>query len=467
LQLEDSPDFGREIQLFERSINPGLQAVRDRDAGRQFNNTDFENILQFTKRYQNFAQAKYVNAIPNPAGKDDNERWKHMGEALLASIGSGQLSLPTQIYGRLISAYRAGDVTGFNQVIQEYNRCLGTAMPGMLSRPAVEFRFNQVEPFYLAMVLYVAVFLLAIFSWLVWPRTLGKTAALLTVLAFTVHTAGLLVRMYLQGRPPVTNLYSSALFVGWAAVLLCLIFERFYKNGIGSMCASVIGFSTLLIAHNLQLDGDTMEMLRAVLDTNFWLATHVIMVTMGYSAQFLAGLLGIIYIFRGVFTSSFDPGIQKTLSRMMYGVICFGALFSLVGTILGGIWADQSWGRFWGWDPKENGALLIVLWNAIVLHARWGGFAKGRGIATMCVFGNIVTSLSWFGTNMLGVGLHSYGFMDRAFGVLSAFILSQFIIMGIGLLPERYWRGLRRREESERESMVDRELPELSGARKT
>ena len=116
-----------------------------------------------------------------------------------------------------------------------------------------------------------------------------------------------------------------------------------------------------------------------------------------------------------------------------------------MGTILGGIWADQSWGRFWGWDPKENGALLIVLWNAIILHARWGGYVRERGIALMAVFGNIITSLSWFGVNMLGVGLHSYGFMDQAFGVLLAFIAGQLVIIGLGLIPQSYWRGIRAR----------------------
>ena len=252
--------------------------------------------------------------------------------------------------------------------------------------------------------------------------------------------------MYLQGRPPVTNLYSSAIFIGWTSVLLCLFLERFYKNGIGSVCASTIGFVTLLIAYNLQLDGDTLAMLRAVLDTNIWLATHVVAVTLGYSGTFLAGLLGIIYILRGVFTSAFDENTSKSLGRMMYGVVCFATLFSLVGTILGGIWADQSWGRFWGWDPKENGALAIVLWNAIILHARWGGFARERAIAVLTVFGNVVTSLSWFGVNMLGVGLHSYGFMDKAFGILIGFIISQLVIIGIGLVPTKYWRGIRARK---------------------
>jgi ABC-type transport system involved in cytochrome c biogenesis permease subunit len=295
------------------------------------------------------------------------------------------------------------------------------------------------------MVLYVFVLLVSLVSWLKWPRTLGKTAIILLGFAFVLHTLGLLIRMYLQGRPPVTNLYSSALFVGWGSVLLCLFLERFYKNGIGSVCGSTIGFVTLLIAHNLQLDGDSLEMLRAVLDTNVWLATHVVVVTLGYSSVGLAGLLGIIYILRGILTSSFSETTAASLSRMIYGVICFATLCSFVGTILGGIWADQSWGRFWGWDPKENGALLIVLWNATILHARWGGLIRERGLAVMSVFGNIVVGLSWFGVNMLGVGLHSYGFMDQAFGTLTTFIASQLVVIGLGLVPRRYWRGIRTR----------------------
>jgi hypothetical protein len=128
---------------------------------------------------------------------------------------------------------------------------------------------------------------------------------------------------------------------------------------------------------------------------------------------------------------------------MIYGIICFATLFSFVGTILGGIWADQSWGRFWGWDPKENGALLIVLWNALVLHARWSGMARQRGIAVLAVAGNIITAWSWFGTNMLGVGLHSYGFMDSAVFWMLMFVLSQLILIGIGSIPPRHWRSRR------------------------
>ena len=291
------------------------------------------------------------------------------------------------------------------------------------------------------MVLYVLAFLLACGSWLGWSRPLNRAAFYLLLLALAVHTFGLVSRMYLQERPPVTNLYSSAIFIGWGAVIVALILERIFRDGIGAACAGAIGFITLIIAHHLAGSGDTLEMLQAVLDTNIWLATHVVAITTGYSAMFLAGMLAIIYVIRGVFTRSLKKETADSLARMTYGVVCFATLFSFVGTVLGGIWADQSWGRFWGWDPKENGAVLIVLWCAIILHARWGGFIRQRGLMIMAIFGNVVTSFSWFGVNMLGVGLHSYGFMQKAFPWLVGFIVSQLALMAIAAMPLERWRS--------------------------
>jgi ABC-type transport system involved in cytochrome c biogenesis permease subunit len=219
--------------------------------------------------------------------------------------------------------------------------------------------------------------------------------------------------------------------------------ERIFRNGIGSVAGGLIGFATLVIAHHLALGGDTLEMMRAVLDSNFWLATHVVTIAVGYSATFLAGFLAIIYVLRGVLTRSLDEATARALGRMIYGIVCFATLFSFIGTILGGIWADQSWGRFWGWDPKENGALLIVMWNSIILHVRWAGLVKTRGLACLAIFGNIVTAWSWFGVNMLGVGLHSYGFMDAAFWWLVAFVISQLVLILLAAVPVAKWRSFR------------------------
>ena len=146
-----------------------------------------------------------------------------------------------------------------------------------------------------------------------WPKELARAAFWLLTLAWIATTVGVFTRMWLEARPPVTNLYSSALFVGWGAVLLCLFLEKMFRNGVGSVAGGLIGFATLLIAHHLSLTGDTLEMMRAVLDSNFWLATHVVVITIGYSATYLAGFLALIYVCRGVFTRSLDKATADAL----------------------------------------------------------------------------------------------------------------------------------------------------------
>jgi ABC-type transport system involved in cytochrome c biogenesis permease subunit len=197
-----------------------------------------------------------------------------------------------------------------------------------------------------------------------------------------------------------------------------------------------------MVAYGLDT-GDTMHVLQAVLDTQFWLSTHVITVTLGYGATFLAGMLGTCAIIHRIWSGWRDPGrpdaadrsrrVQDRLYRMTYGVVCFAIFFSFIGTVLGGLWADDSWGRFWGWDPKENGALMIVLWNAAALHARWDRWIGPRGFALFAIGGNIITAWSWFGTNQLGIGLHSYGFTSGVLMLLAGYVLSQILLIAVGL----------------------------------
>jgi hypothetical protein len=150
-------------------------------------------------------------------------------------------------------------------------------------------------------------------------------------------------------------------------------------------------------------------------------------------------------IARPVAALALTPERSKVFGQMVYGVVCFATLLSFVGTVLGGIWADQSWGRFWGWDPKENGAVLIVLWNSLILHARWAGLVKDRGVAVLAIFGNCITAWSWFGTNQLSIGLHAYGFDSRLADGCFDFWLSQFFILALGLIPQQFWASVTRR----------------------
>ena len=441
LVLPEDVDFLTLLQELQENYGPGIAAVRARSQGEDH---DEELAAQMLEAGQIFLRMdNLANLIPlPPLGEDTSDHlWQKTGRGLLESFQTGMVNPYAMAYAGLGQAWKNQSPEQFNTIVELYTAQLDKKFTAQMNKSEAERKFNAAAPFYTSLLIYVFAFLIAFASWLIWPAPLQKSAYWLLILAWVATTAGIATRMWLEGRPPVTNLYSSALFVGWGCVGLCIILEKLFPNGIGSTAGGLTGFATMVIAHQLSLTGDTLEMMRAVLDSNFWLATHVIIITIGYSATFLSGFLAVIYFFRGIFTKSLDKATAKSLERMVYGIVCFATLFSLVGTILGGIWADQSWGRFWGWDPKENGALLIVIWNAIILHARWGGLARTRGIMALAIFGNIVTSWSWFGTNMLGVGLHSYGFMDEAFTALVAFVAANLLIIAVAYVPANKWRS--------------------------
>ena len=213
----------------------------------------------------------------------------------------------------ILEAYSKGDTQTFNREVDRFQGILRAAPEADLDLTKVRYEafFNHFEPCYHATVLYVGAFVLAALAWLGWSGPLNRASFGLLVTAFCLHLFVLISRIYISGRPPVTNLYSSAIFIGWAAVLLGLGLELVYRMGIGNVIASVIGFASLLIAHFLGGDGDTFAVLQAVLDTQFWLATHVVCITLGYSATYVAGLLGILYILRGVLTRSLKPSTRQ------------------------------------------------------------------------------------------------------------------------------------------------------------
>jgi cytochrome c biogenesis factor len=177
---------------------------------------------------------------------------------------------------------------------------------------------------------------------------------------------------------------------------------------------------------------DTMPQLVAVLDTNFWLSTHVTAITVGYAAGMVSAAIATFYLLARLFgIRKQDPAFGRNLIRMTYGTLCFGLIFSVVGTILGGIWANESWGRFWGWDPKENGAMLICLTQIIILHGRKGGYLRDFGTAAAVAFQGTVIAFSWFGVNLLGVGLHSYGFTSGIHTALWSYYLFEWGLIAV------------------------------------
>jgi ABC-type transport system involved in cytochrome c biogenesis permease subunit len=366
-------------------------------------------------------------------------------KSILDQVRNKPVSPAIEAFGSFLEAVRQQDGKAINTAERKYRNVIGEFDEVAQKRAQVlaEFELSRFAPTKSGIYLYLLAMIAAIAA-LSDRRAyfLKHSATGLLIGVFIVHTLGLLARMYISGRAPVVNLYSSAVFIGWGCVLICLILEFVMSRSdsivgglsVANLVGSMIGMITLYIAGSLD-SSDTLHVLAAVLDTQFWLSTHVVIINLGYSVTFLGGFFGAIALILMVARGDSGQNLEqiepyKQIYRMAYFSICFGILFSFVGTVLGGLWADDSWGRFWGWDPKENGALMIVLWNAIVLHARWDRMVSLRGFSILALVGNIVTSWSWFGTNLLGIGLHNYGFSKSvAMALLVTVVVHSAIIV--------------------------------------
>ncbi len=384
-----------------------------------------------------------------------NAKWQAYGPAVFATFIGQRMGMsktgpnPAILsFTDVIDAVRSNDAPAANKAIEEYRELLTeTPLAAVgLDKAAAESWLNKFNPTAQGVVVYLMAILLGFVSFMVPSDALRRATFWILVGVFVIHTVAIVSRIYISGRAPVINLYSSAVFIGWACVLIGLMLEVIYPIGIANLVCGFIGISTLSVARFLDTR-DTLHVLEAVLDTQFWLSTHVISVTLGYAVTFLAGFLGICALVHRIATGydalpaarvpQQSKEFQDILYRMTYGVICFAIFFSFIGTVLGGLWADDSWGRFWGWDPKENGAMMIVLWNAILLHARWDKQVGPRGFAMLAVLGNIVTAWSWFGTNQLGIGLHSYGFTSGALYTLVGFVTLNLLFVVVSLIVTR------------------------------
>ncbi len=275
----------------------------------------------------------------------------------------------------------------------------------------LELKYNKYDLFYVSLYFYIFAFIVVMLSWLLLRKPFHIIAFASITIGFLLHIAGLVMRAMIMHRPPVSNLYESVIFVGVIVVLVFFILEIIRKDRIALLLGTFCGTLLHFIGFSYASDGDTMGMLVAVLDSNFWLATHVVTITIGYACSFVAGLVGHVYLFIQIIKPK-DKELLKNIYSNSRGLLIVAIFFVVLGTILGGIWADQSWGRFWGWDPKENGALLIALWLLMTQHGRISGLLKPVAYAASLSLTNITVALAWFGVNLLNVGLHSYGFTD-------------------------------------------------------
>ncbi len=435
----------------EMTVEQLFQAVRQ-GGGDSEEEKIFANAMRLFFFHASSAQG--LSLFP-PEDKE-NEEWSSIGKSMFDGLEKkNKRPEAKKRMGEIQALIDASnkDDAAFTVALKKFStdQSAKATDRGEGKRSTMEVGMYHGDYFKKALVFFILAFVVMAFGWLApgtrfWRITVQISSALVLI-GILLISYGITLRCLIRSRPPITNLYDTIIFITAVAALLGLVLEYFSRIGVGLLVACVAGVLGMFLAINYEAKEatDTMGQLVAVLDTNFWLATHVIVINIGYGAGMLAALLAMVHLtgrFIGVVTGNGEIGADatkklgallmmlhlpsgfftieedtkqsprefyKTLTRMTYGVICFCLFFSLLGTVLGGIWANDSWGRFWGWDPKENGALMICLWCLVILHARMGGYIRDIGVNMQALVLGVIVTFSWFGVNSLGVGLHAYG----------------------------------------------------------
>ncbi len=363
-----------------------------------------------------------LTIIPGQWGTpEQQEQWYAPWQVLAQGQGSPQSLTYLATWQQMAQAYQTSNSAAWAQAMANATT---QAQNFAGNRPwalQAELWLHATHPFAWAMVLCaLALAALALPAkakgWAISGTALG--------LATLVQVLGITTRSAIMSRPPVGTLYESLLFVAALITLLGGVLAMQQRSqaarwlGLGAS----LGLALHVVAWRFAAaGGDTLGVLTAVLETNFWLATHVLVITAGYGLSLLAGGYAHLMLLSKTQTPKAVLTLQTTLIAAL--------LATALGTVLGGIWADQSWGRFWGWDPKENGALLLTLWLIWVLHGRLSNLFTPHQTAALAALTPCIVALSWLGVNLLGVGLHSYGFMQGTGWGLAAFVGGEILVV--------------------------------------
>ncbi|MEQ1877464.1 MAG: cytochrome c biogenesis protein CcsA [Bdellovibrionia bacterium] len=305
-----------------------------------------------------------------------------------------------------------------------------------MSRIKTEVHFNKFHPFMWSWIAYLVCLLFLGWAMIGGSQLGYKLSWAAISVGYLLHIYGFVLRCYLAGRPPVSNMYESVIWVSFGAVTFGMIFEALKPKKVALFGAAFVGVLCLLVADfSPNILDPSIQPLEPVLRSNLWLTIHVMTITLSYSAYFLAllmGDVGLLMYLRGQTAKGDD------VAEAAYRVVQVGVVLLAAGTILGGVWADYSWGRFWGWDPKETWALIALLGYLAVLHAKKAGMVRNFGFLAGCIVSFSLVLMAWYGVNfVLGVGLHSYGFGGGGVPYVASFIAVHFIYVAFAATVHR------------------------------
>jgi ABC-type transport system involved in cytochrome c biogenesis, permease component len=356
------------------------------------------------------------------------------------SYSQAQFGLAFSQLQSMVDAYGQADSFAFSRSANQLRQNLRALNPSIYpdeSKLRLEYFYNHFAGFYRAIWLYGLAFVVLLIAHLrARGAVLRNIGVLLALCALAFHGTGIVLRCLIAGRPPVTNMYESIVWVSFAASVFGMIFFARYRTSIYLLASLPVTFVALLLVHQMPIAMPSgIDPLVPVLRDNFWLTVHVLTITLSYAAFALAMGFGHILLWRYARHPS-GARADTAMHFWLYRVLQLGVLLLAAGTILGGVWANYSWGRFWGWDPKETWALIALLCYITTLHGRLAGWWTEFGLVVASVVCFLAVLMAWYGVNfVLGKGLHSYGF-----GIGGETYVALFVIADLLFVAFAVWR---------------------------
>ncbi len=437
-QLKLNPDkrWYTAKELFDNEVFPLLRGELQGKLAEKEKLTPYLQALQRLENqyfvFQGLAMGELLRLVP---GKED--AWipvAKMGEphraAFLDITRNFVAYLGSVVQGKAQDEIRRR----LDQSVEKFKDLARQENPQAYSHDAkvnLEVWYNKAHPFRWAYLSYLLATILILSAWLSSKNSFMKPAWGFLVLGFLIHTFGFSVRIYLAGRPPVSNMYETVVWVAWGSVLFAMILEIVYKYRFILLAGAMVGLFSLVVADSAPAVLDpSLQPLEAVLRSNYWLIIHVMPITISYAAFFLAfvlGDIGLVYYLKG--EKKYNVQI-KQIVLAIYRAMQIGVVFLAPGIILGGLWADVSWGRFWGWDPKETWALIVLLGYIAILHGRMTTWIRDFGMIASAVLSFNLVIMAWYGVNfVLGAGFHSYGFGAGGLEYVGIFVVLHLLFL--------------------------------------
>jgi cytochrome c-type biogenesis protein CcsB len=403
-------------------------------------------VMSVSERLALFAHVMDGSAfLLVPAPEKATDAWL-VPPAFAQYYNASQFAAPETQLQTLATAYAKGDGFQFSRAgnqLRDAVRGLSPKIYPAESQLRLEYFYNHFDGFYRAAWCYGVALLLLAVAYLRDKGGAVKWIGLsLALVGLLFHASGIALRCLIAGRPPVTNMYESIIWVSFAVLFFGMIFFARYRTLVYLLAALPASLLALLLVHQMPIAmPSSIDPLVPVLRDNFWLTIHVLTITLGYSAFLLAWGFGhiflLFYLLKPVAARANQP-----MHFWLYRIIQLGVILLAAGTILGGVWANYSWGRFWGWDPKETWALIALLCYILTLHGRLAGWWTQFGLVVASVVCFLAVLMAWYGVNfVLGKGLHSYGFGLGGETYVVSFVIADLLFVAFAIW--RY-RGTKR-----------------------